>query len=530
MHNLSRRNFIASVGLGLAAQAIAKNEAARPNIILLITDDHAFQAISAYGSNRNKTPNIDRIANEGMRFDQAFVTNSICAPSRAVILTGKHSHLNGQLTNGMRFDGEQQSFPKLLQKAGYNTAMIGKWHLKSDPTGFDIFDVLIGQGPYYNPPMKTNRTGAVTTEKHTGYTTDLITDKALTWLKEERDESKPFMLMCQHKAPHRNWQPAPRHLTLFDDVEIPEPETLWDDYQGRKSPASEQAMTIKDHLSASDLKLTTPKGLTDDQREKWEAAYRPKNEAFKKLNLQGDDLIRWKYQRYAKDYLRCVTAVDENIGRMLKYLDENGLAENTIVMYTSDQGWYLGEHGWYDKRWMYEESFRTPLIVKWPGVTDPGSVNTDLVQNLDFAQTFLDMAGADQPNDMQGASLLPLLQRKTPGTWRESIFYQYYEFPGAHSVRRHYGVRTKTHKLLHFYMLDEWEMYDLVNDPNELKSVYDDPEYAELQVELRNELTKLRTQYKVPADDRPVKKVQKQRPQKKPKKSPKAKEAEKAGK
>ena len=329
----------------------------RPNIVFIFSDDHAYQAISAYGSNRNVTPHLDRIAKEGMLFRNCLVTNSICGPSRAVILTGKHSHLNGFMTNGDRFDGSQQTFPKLVQKAGYQTAMIGKWHLKSDPTGFDYWHVLLGQGPYYNPPMKS----AKGTEKITGYTTEIITDLTLDWLKNGRDKDKPFVLMCQHKAPHRNWQPGPKYLTMFDDVELPEPETLWDDYKNRATPASTQAMTIANHLSANDLKLNAPRGLTEEQTKLWNAAYGPKNEAFKKANLQGKELIKWKYQRYAKDYLRCVAAVDDNVGRVLDYLDDADLADNTVVIYASDQGWYLGEHGWYDKRWMYEESFRTPL-------------------------------------------------------------------------------------------------------------------------------------------------------------------------
>ena len=518
MQPIARRNFLASLPAALASFQIGQaRDIKRPNILFMFSDDHAFQAISAYGSNRNQTPNIDRLAEEGMIFHRAYVTNSICAPSRAVILTGKHSHLNGQLTNGMRFDGEQQTFPKLLQKLGYQTAMIGKWHLKSDPTGFDHFDVLLGQGPYYNPPMKTNAGGEVKTVKHTGYTTDIIGDKSLEWLKN-RDRDKPFMLMFQHKAPHRNWQPAPRHLTLYDDVTLPEPETLWDDYKGRQEPASTQTMTIRNHLNNGDLKLSAPGNLTPEQRKLWDEAYGPKNEAFRAANLEGKDLIRWKYQRYAKDYLRCVTALDENIGRILDFLDDEGLTKDTVVFYSSDQGWYLGEHGWYDKRWMYEESFRTPLLVRWPGVVKPGSENHDLVQNLDFAQTLVDIAGGTPPDGMQGASLTPLLRGSTPDNWRESMYYHYYEFPGAHSVRRHYGVSTKTHKLIYFYTLDAWELYDLKKDPNELMSVYDDPAYAGVVKELKAELKKLRKQYKVPEDERPVKRASK--PPKKNKKKP----------
>jgi arylsulfatase A-like enzyme len=504
--------------LSLVALTLSARAAERPNILLLFSDDHAYQAISAYGSNRNKTPHLDRIAKEGMLFHNCFVTNSICGPSRAVILTGKHSHLNGFMTNGDNFDGSQQTFPKLLQKVGYNTAMIGKWHLKSDPTGFDYWKVLIGQGPYYNPPMKS----AEGTEKITGYTTEIITDIALDWLKKGRDKDKPFMLMCQHKAPHRNWQPGPDYLTMYDDVEIPEPETLWDNYENRASPASSQAMTIKDHLSANDLKLNQPRGLNEEQLKLWNAAYGPKNEAFKKANLQGKELVKWKYQRYAKDYLRCVAAVDDNIGRVLDHLDEAGLTENTVVLYASDQGWYLGEHGWYDKRWMYEESFKTPFMVRWPGTVKPGSENSDFVSNLDFAQTFLDIAGVnDIPEPMQGASLVPILKGKTPDNWRKSFYYQYYEFPGAHSVRRHYGVRMGKHKLIRYYNTDEWELFDLEADPNELQNIYASASEGVL-APLKDELTRLRKHYKVPEDTRPVERKKRQ-PRKPKEKKPKAK-------
>jgi arylsulfatase A-like enzyme len=472
------------------ANAAESNE--RPNILFIMSDDHGYQAMSCYGSKVNETPNLDRIANEGMRFDRAFVTNSICGPCRAVILTGKYSHLNGFHRNGRTFDGEQQTVAKLLKKSGYQTAVIGKWHLRSEPTGFDHFHVLIGQGPYYNPSMKTPA-GVV---KHEGYTTDIITDEALDWLKNKRDDSKPFYLMYQHKAPHRNWQPGPKYLDKYDGVKIPEPETLFDDYSGRGSAAKSQAMTISKHLSPNDLKLVPQRGLTDEQRKVWDAAYGPKNKEFKEAKLEGIDLIRWKYQRYAKDYLRCVDAVDENVGRVLDYLEDSGLSKNTIVVYTSDQGWYLGEHGWFDKRWMYEESFRTPLIVRWPGKIKPGSVSDKMVMNLDFAQTFLDVAGAPDPGDMQGVSMSDVLLGKETPNWRKSVYYHYYEFPGAHSVQRHYGVRTETHKLIYFYEINEWEMYDLAADPHELKSVYGEAKYKDTQAELVKELKRLRDHYK----------------------------------
>jgi arylsulfatase A-like enzyme len=480
----------------------AAQSSGRPNIILVFTDDHAAHAISAYGSKLNQTPNMDRLAREGMLFRNCFVTNSICAPSRAVILTGKHSHVNGVIDNVVTFDGTQQTFPKLLQQAGYQTAMIGKWHLKSDPTGFDHWSILYGQGTYYNPAFKTPK-GRV---EHTGYTTDIITDLSLDWLKN-RDASKPFMLFCQHKAPHREWAPGPNHLTLLDDVTLPEPVTLFDDYAGRTSAARKQEMTIAEHMNQVDLKFVPPKNLTPDQLKKWNAAYEPKNEAFRKANLTGKELVRWKYQRYMKDYLRCVASVDDNLGRLLKYLDEAGLAKNTVVVYSSDQGFYLGDHGWFDKRWMYEESLRMPLLVRWPGVIKPGSENRDLAQNLDFAETFLDIAGAKVPSDMQGRSLVPLLKGQTPGDWQKSIYYHYYEYPAVHMVQRHYGVRTDRFKLIHYYLIDEWELFDLQKDPDELKSVHADPAYADTVQQLKAELQRLREHYKVTSfKEPPVKK------------------------
>jgi arylsulfatase A-like enzyme len=354
--------------------------------------------------------------------------------------------------------------------------------------------------------MKTrDKNGTVVVKKHTGYTTDIITDKAIDWLKNRRDTGKPFMLMCQHKAPHRNWQPGPKYLNWLDDVDIPEPETLWDDYANRASPARSQAMTIRKHLSANDLKLTAPRNLTPEQRKAWDAAYGPKNKAFEqaRATMSEKDLVKWKYQRYVKDYLRCVKSVDDGIGRILDYLDEAGLAKDTVVLYSSDQGWYLGEHGWYDKRWMYQESLKTPLLARWPGTTKPGSVNDALTSNLDFAETFLDLAGAPVPSDMQGRSLVPLLKGETPADWRKSFYYHYYEFPGAHSVARHYGVTDGRHKLIHYYQRKEWELFDLEKDPNELRSVYGQPAYSDVQQKLLAELTRLRRELKVPEEDPP---------------------------
>lgn len=488
----------------LKPAASNNKKTAQPNILFIFTDDHAYQSISAYGSKINKTPNIDRIAREGIRFDRCYVTNSICGPMRAVIQTGKYSHINGFCCNGNKFDGTQQTFPKLLQKVGYQTAVVGKWHLGTHmaPQGFDYSEVLIGQGPYYNPPMLKN--GEKT--NHVGYTTDIITDLAMDWLKNKRDQDKPFMLMYQHKAPHRNWQPGPKYLNMYDDVTIPEPDTLFDTYEGRGTPAHTQDMSIEKTMTPNDLKLVAPRNLTPEQLEVWNKAYEPKNQAFRKANLKGKDLVRWKYQRYIKDYLRCIAAVDDNIGRMLAYLDETGLADNTMVIYCSDQGFYLGEHGWFDKRWMYEESLRTPFVVRWPGQVKPGTVNSqDIVSPLDFASTFCEIAGVEVPGDMQGRSLVPILKGNTPKDWRTVFYYQYYEYPGAHSVRKHYGVTDGRHKLIRFYEpdVDEWEMFDLASDPNEMNSIYNDASAAGDKARLMAEMDRLRRELKVPDVDPP---------------------------
>jgi arylsulfatase A-like enzyme len=478
-----------------------QEEKTPPNILFIFTDDHCEQAISAYGSEIIHTPSMDRIASEGMRFDRCYVTNSICGPSRAVIQTGLYSHQNGFQTNRDSFNGDQQTFPKLLQAAGYQTAVIGKWHLKSTPQGYDYFDVLKGQGPYNNPPMLTmDEAGEVVEVKHQGYTTDIIIGKALEWLKNSREPGKPFMLMCQHKAPHRNWVPHEKYQNWLDDVDIPEPETFWDDYSGRKAPASRQEMEVGRHMRENDLKLNM------------EGNYSEKNQAYRQAesDMTDEEVVKWNYQRYVKDYLRCVRSVDDGIGEILDYLDESGLAGNTIVIYSSDQGWYLGEHGWFDKRWMYEESLKTPLLVRWPGTVTPGSVNEDIVSNLDFAETFLEMAGVEVPENMQGASLVPILKGKTPEDWRESFYYHYYEFPGAHSVARHYGVTNGRYKLIHFYgpshmegeSYDDWELFDLEKDPNELLSVYGDPAYLDIQADMFAELVQLREEYQVPEDKR----------------------------
>jgi arylsulfatase A-like enzyme len=468
----------------------------RPNILFIFSDDHAAHAMSCYGSRINKTPNLDRIAAGGMLFRNCFCTNSICGPSRAVVITGKHSHKNGFLRNGDRFDGSQPTFPKMLQKAGYQTALIGKWHLVSDPAGFDLWKILIGLGTYYNPVLIENGKHV----RHTGYATDLLTDLALDFLKQGRDPQKPFLLMYHHKAPHREWEPNLTHLTLYDDVSIPEPDNLFDDYRGRGTAARVQQMEVVRDLNPRDLKLVPPKDLTPEQLRKWNAAYEPKNRAFRAAHLSGADLAHWKYQRYIKDYLRCVASVDENVGRVLDYLDQSGLAKNTVVVYSSDQGFFLGDHGWFDKRFMYEESLRMPLLVRWPGVISPGSTCDALVSNLDFAETFLQMAGLPAPDDMQGQSLVPLLEGHTPAGWRTSVYYHYYEYPAVHMVNKHDGVRTADYKLIHFFELGEWELYDLRKDPHEMHSVFAEPAYAPLARDLQKELARLREVYQVPPD------------------------------
>jgi arylsulfatase A-like enzyme len=469
-----------------------------PNILFIFGDDHAYQAISAYGDPRRliDTPHIDRLAREGVRFDRCVVPNSICGPSRASVLTGKYSHRNGFYNNtNSRFDGAQTTFPKLLRAAGYQTALFGKWHLVTDPTGFDLWHILPGQGVYYNPRMIRNGQRV----EHQGYVTDIITELSLDWLRH-RDRSKPFLLMCQHKAPHREWLPALRHLGHDHDRRYPEPPTLFDDYSGRGPAEHDQDMTIAKTMTLVDLKLTPPKDLTDDQRRAWNAYYEPRNAAFRAAALSGNELVRWKYARYLHDYLGCVKAVDESVGRLLKFLDDNGQAGDTIVVYSSDQGFYLGEHGWFDKRWIFEESLRAPLLVRWPGIVTPGSTTARLVSNIDFAETLLEAAGLSVPADMQGRSLVPILKGQVPRDWRTSFYYQYFEYPVPHHVRPHYGVVTGRYKLVRFEgSPEEWELFDLETDPHELRSVYGVPAYAPIVAALKGELDRLRAELKVPA-------------------------------
>jgi len=487
--------------LALIAPSAHSTDAKRPNILFIFSDDHGYQAISAYNDPRKliETPNLDRLAKEGMRLDRCLVTNSICGPSRATVLTGKYSHKNGFYNNSnSKFDGSQVTAPKLLQGAGYQTAIIGKWHLISDPTGFDFWQILPGQGVYYNPPMIRNGEKIA----NEGYVTDIITDTTLDWLKN-RDKTKPFLLMCQHKAPHRNWQPALRDLNFDHDRKYEEPPTLFDDYSGRGIAEHDQDMTIEKTMDRNDLKLVAPKNLTPAQLKEWNAYYEPRNEAFRKENLTGKAFTSWKYQRYMHDYLACIKGVDDSVGRVLKYLDDEGLAQNTIVIYSADQGFYLGEHGWFDKRWIFEESLRAPLLVRWPGVTKPGSTSRDIVSNLDFAETFLDAAGVPIPAEMQGRSMRGVLAGHAPADWRKAFYYQYYEYPQPHHVRPHYGVITDRYKLVQFYGTGEdyTELFDLKEDPREMKSVFGQPACAAAQAELQAELVRLRKELEVPDKD-----------------------------
>ena len=502
-------SFVILLLITFSVRITAQNNK-RPNIIYMMSDDHGYQAISAYGYGLNHTPNIDQLANQGMLFTRAFVTNSICGPSRAVMLTGKHSHINGFKDNHSTFNGSQQTVAKLLQEGGYQTAIVGKWHLISDPQGFDYWNIVPGQGDYYNPDFIENGVR----KKMTGYVTNLTTDFAINWL-DKRDTNKPFFLVYQQKAPHRNWMPEEKYYHLFDSTQFKVPANYFDDYNTRTKAASEQEMEIaRDMHLDYDLKIEFDvpnekqtgseagwqgiyNRLTPDQKRLWEAAYGPSNAAFKKDSLTGKALAIWKYQRYMKDYLRCVQSVDDNVGRLMEYLKANGLDKNTIIIYTSDQGFFLGEHGWFDKRWMYEESFRTPLIIKWPGVTNKKTTTESMVQNLDFAETILDMAGLPVPADMQGKSIVPVLKGLQKGNLHDGLYYHFYENL-EHKVAKHIGVRTERYKLIYFYENKDWELYDLLKDKSEMNNVYDTPAYKKIQAAMKEKLKALKEQYKDP--------------------------------
>lgn len=490
-----------------AACAVNEKPIEQPNIVFIMSDDHAFQAISAYGSGLNNTPNIDRIADEGALFTRGYVTNSICAPSRAVMLTGKHSFVNGKVDNVQAFNWDQDNFAKQLQKAGYQTAMVGKIHIDGLPQGFDYSNVLPGQGQYYNPDFIENGEK----RRYEGYCTQITTDIALDWLKNKREKNKPFLLLYHQKAPHRTWMPEKKYLDLFEDKTFTPPANFFDNYENRPV-AAEHEMGIFEHMDlAYDLKMLDEDGdiqtkyrkyaqnmynrMDDAQRTAWDAHYNPLIEDFKSKNLEGKELALWKFNRYMRDYLATIQSVDDGVGEMLNYLDEAGLSENTIVVYTSDQGFYLGEHGWFDKRFMYEESFRTPMLMRYPKEIKGGTVVDELVQNLDFAATFLDYANTPIPEDIQGESFREIVSGKSEN-WRDAIYYTYYEYPGEHNVQRHHGIRTDRYKLIHFYYdSDTWELYDLESDPTEMDNLYGKPEYAAVQKQMHKKLIEVREKY-----------------------------------
>lgn len=504
-----------------ALSAIAQEEKkeedtqrAKPmNILYIMSDDHSFQTISAYDQRYIQTPNLDRIGQEGVVFTNSFVANSISGPSRACMLTGKHSHKNGFTDNTCSFDGIQQTFTKLLQKAGYETAIVGKWHLVSTPTGFDHWSVLINQGDYYNPFFIENGEKV----QKEGYATNIITDMALEWLDKERDTDKPFCLLLHHKAPHRTWMPDTCDLGAFDDIRFPLPDNFYDKYEGRVAASQQEMNIFKDMDVVFDLKMADKeneihtktglenygrnmyKRLNPAQKKAWDAYYDPIIKEFKEKKLEGKELAEWKYQRYMHDYLSVIRSIDRNVGRVLKYLEEHGLLENTLVVYTSDQGFYMGEHGWFDKRFMYEESLRTPLLMRFPH-GKRGAVQ-QMVQNIDYAPTFLELAGVDIPDDIQGVSLLPLLKGESPKDWRQSLYYHYYEYPAEHAVKRHYGIRSQRYKLIHFYNdIDEWELFDLKNDPSEMNNLYGKAGYEKTTRQLKEEMKKLQLLYDDPIE------------------------------
>jgi len=457
---------VLALALFTATSCTAEPAKPRPNILVIFSDDHASHALSCYGSKINTTPHLDRIAAGGMRFTNAFVTNSICTPSRATLMTGKYSHINGVPVFN-RFDGAQPTVAKYLQAAGYHTGMIGKWHLGSDPTGFDYWSILPGQGRYFDPQFI--EMGVSKTVK--GYVSDIIADQTIDFL-EKRPREKPFLLFSNPKAPHRAWEPDEKHAQMYADSDIPEPATFNDDYAGRSSAATEATMRIDRDLKPSDTKGEPPGSLA------------------------GAALKKWKYQRYMKDYLRCVASMDDNVGRVLDYLEKNGLVESTVVIYASDNGFYLGDHGWFDKRFMYEPSLRIPLLIKVPGAAKPGAVNDRMVLNTDFTPTIMDLAGLPVPDDIQGRSLAPLLRGETPADWRTAMYYRYYHYPQDHRVQPHYGVRTETAKLIYFNKIDAWEFYDLVKDPDEMNNAYNEPAYAQRVEEMKRELARVKKEAK----------------------------------
>jgi arylsulfatase A-like enzyme len=492
--NLVTLVLVCASMLGSAGQWSLAAESKRPNIIFIFSDDHAQHAISAYGSKVNETPHLDRLAAQGTRFANSFVTNSICTPSRATLLTGQYSHRNGVPVFN-RFEGERDNAAKRLQAAGYHTGVIGKWHLGSDPTGFDRWIVLPGQGAYHNPDFLTNA-GRLKIE---GHCTQITTDLGIEFIKT-RPTDKPFFLMLHQKAPHRAWEPDEKNKAKFAGKQFPEPETLWDDYSTRPAALPVNQQTIANDLSRRDLKLTPPADLTGKALNQWYSEEVTELTVDGK-KLEGKELVKWKYQRYMQDYLACVQGVDDGVGQVLDYLDQSGLAENTVVIYSADNGWYLGDLGMYDKRFMYEPGLRTPLIARGPGIK-AGNVPPQMVTNIDWAPTFLDLAGVPIPESMQGESLVPILRGESPANWRRSVYYRYYHDPGHHNTMAHLGVRTETHKLIYYWKKDAYEMYDLVMDPTEQHNMLfhateaAKPEVAAKFTELKSEISKLKKQYK----------------------------------
>ena len=484
-----------AAALTIASPPVVQSQRAeRPNIIFIMTDDHAAHAIGAYGSRVNQTPNLDRLAREGALLTSVFATNSICTPSRAAILTGQYSHING-VTMFNRFDSARMTVARLMQQGGYHTGMIGKWHLGSDPVGFDRWEILPGQGVYHSPVLYT----ASGEKTYTGqYATEVITDLALDFI-EKRPRDKPFFLMMHHKAPHRPWEPTDAHAAHFATERIPEPVTFWDSYATRTDALHENQQRVAADLNNRDLKLTPPAGLAGDELASW---FRAKPDTVtvvrdgKPLTMTGEALVRWKYQRYMQDYLATVQSVDESVGRVLALVDKAGLATNTMIVYTSDQGFFLGDHGLFDKRFMYEESIRMPFLVRWPAHIKAGTKADALALNIDFAPTFLEAAGLPPGSDMQGRSLMPVLAGRTPADWRTSMYYRYYHDPGDHNTRAHYGIRTRTHKLIYFWKKDQWELFDLVNDPYELHNLYGEPGQQTLASTLKAALAKLKHEMK----------------------------------
>ena len=501
----------------------------KPNILFIMSDDHAYQAISAYDDRLIQTPNIDRISEEGMLFTNASVTNSICAPSRAVILTGKHSHINGKIDNIAKFDDSQMTFPQLFKENGYQTAMFGKLHFGNNPKGIDDFLILPGQGDYINPRFLGKDKDTIIT----GYVTDVITDLTLDWFRYKRDKNKPFLTFYLHKAPHRAWWPSPEKFAEFYDKKFPEPETLYDDYTGRGTAAKTAEMNLLTHMQYMQdskvrpsvfekMKNVEPKIIyamgdgtffepssnsfnnrygraNEEQKKKYDVTLDKISKDFESNwpKMNDKEKMQWKFQRYMQDYLATISSVDDNVGRVLDYLDDTGLDKNTIVVYTSDQGFYLGEHGWFDKRFIYDESFKTPLMIKWPNQINPGTTNDEMVQNLDFAQTFLEAAMIEEPDGMQGESLIPLLKGNNQKWTRDAVYYHYYEYPSVHMAKRHYGIVSKEYKLTHFYFdVDEWELYDRINDPNEMNNVFNNPDYQDVVENLTAELKEMRIEYK----------------------------------